>query len=84
MRELTSIVLEIERLSKRLGGLFRVGRLNTMRRAEFRDLAAIADRLMVNLADFNALHFGPSSIRRLKSAREYARAKEKKARQAGV
>jgi hypothetical protein len=28
-----------------------------MTRAEFRDLVAIADRLMVNLADFNALHF---------------------------
>jgi hypothetical protein len=60
MRELTSIVLEMERQGKRLGGLLRVGRLNTMTRAEFRDLVATADRLMVNLADFNALHFGPS------------------------
>jgi hypothetical protein len=40
--------------------------------------------LMVNLADFNALHFGPSSLRRLQSAREFARAKEKKARHAGA
>ena len=55
-----------------------------MTQAEFRDLVAIADRLMVNLADFNALHFGPSSLRRLKSARKYARAKEKKATQAGA
>jgi hypothetical protein len=84
MRELTSIVLEMERQSKRLGGLLRVGRLNTMTQAEFRDLVAIADRLMVNLADFNALHFGPSSLRRLKSARKYARAKEKKSTQAGA
>jgi hypothetical protein len=69
MRELTSIVLEMERQSKRLGGLFQVGRLNTMRRAEFRDLVAIADRLMVNLADFNALHFGPSRSLRRKRAK---------------
>ena len=84
MRELTSIVLEMGRQSKRLGGLLWVGRLNTMTQAEFRDLVAIADRLMVNLADFNALHFGPgpSSRRRLKSARKAARAKEKKARHA--
>jgi len=55
-----------------------------MTQAEFRDLVAIADRLMVNLADFYALHFGPSSLRRLKSARESARAEEKKARHAGA
>ena len=79
MRELTSIVLEMERQGKRLGGLLRVGRLNTMTRAEFHELVAIADRLMVNLADFSALHFGPSSLRRLKSARESDRVKKKKA-----
>jgi hypothetical protein len=55
-----------------------------MTQAEFRDLVATADRLMVNLADFNALHFGPSSIRRLKDARKSAWAKEKKARRAGA
>ena len=59
MRELTSIVLEMERQGKRMGGLHRVGTLNTMTRAEFHDLVATADRLIVNLADFNALHFGP-------------------------
>jgi hypothetical protein len=75
MRELTSVVLEMERQGKRLGGLLRVGRLNTMTRAEFRDLVATADRLMVNFADFNALHFGPSSLRRRKSAPKSARAK---------
>ena len=68
MRELTSIVLEMDRQGKRLAGLLRVGRLNTMTRDEFRVLVATADRLMVNLADFNALHFGPSKLRRLKSA----------------
>lgn len=73
MRELTSIVLELDRQGKRLGGLLRVGRLNTMTRAEFHDLVATADRLKVNLADFNALYFGPSNLRRLKSDRESAR-----------
>jgi hypothetical protein len=67
MRDVTSIVLEMERQGKRLGGLLRVGRLNTMTRVEFRDLVATANRLMVNLADFNALHFGPSTLRRLKN-----------------
>lgn len=72
MRELTSIILEMERQGKRLGGLLRVGRLNTMTRAEFHELVATADRLMVNLADFSALHFGPSNLQRLKSDRESA------------
>jgi len=36
MRELTSVVLEMDR--KRLHGLLRIGRLNTMRRSEFMDL----------------------------------------------
>jgi hypothetical protein len=58
MRELTSVVLEMDRQGKRLHGLLRVGRLNTMRRSEFVDLVAIADKLMVNLTDFNVLHFG--------------------------
>ena len=60
MRDLTSVVLEMERQGKRLRGLLRVGRLNTMTRGEFSDMVAVADRLMVNLADFNALHFGRS------------------------
>ena len=59
MRELTSVVLEMERQSKRLRGLLRVGRLNTMTRTEFNDLVAIADRLMVNLTDFNGFAFWP-------------------------
>ncbi len=67
MRELTSIVLEMDRQGKRMGGLLRVGRLNTMTRDEFHDLVATADCLMVNLADFNALQFGPSKLRCLKS-----------------
>ena len=62
MRELTSVVLEIDRQGKRLHGLLRVGRLNTMRRSEFVDLVAIVDKLMVNLTDFNVLHFGTVPI----------------------
>jgi hypothetical protein len=58
MRELTSVVLEMDRQGKRLHGLLKVGRLNTMRRSEFVDLVAMVDRLMVNLTDFNVLHFG--------------------------
>ena len=58
MRELTSVVLEMDRQGKRLHGLLRGGRLNTLRRSEFVDLVAIADKLMVNLTDFNVLHFG--------------------------
>ena len=58
MRELTSVVLEMDRQGKRLHGLLRVGKLNTMRRSEFVDLVAIVDKLMVNLTDFNVLHFG--------------------------
>jgi hypothetical protein len=58
MRELTSVVLEMDRQGKRLHGLLRVGRLNTMRQSEFDELVVIVDRLGVNLTDFNVLHFG--------------------------
>jgi hypothetical protein len=58
MRELTSVVLEMDQQGKRLHGLLRVGRLNTMRRSEFLDLVTIVDKLKVNLTDFNVLHFG--------------------------
>ena len=58
MRELTSVVLEMDRQGKRLHGLLRIGRLNTMRRSEFLDLVTIVDKLNINLTDFNVLHFG--------------------------
>ena len=58
MWELTSVVLDMDRQGKRLHGLLRVGRLNTMRRQEFFELVEIVDRLGVNLTDFNVLHFG--------------------------
>ena len=41
MRELSLLVLEMERQGKRLHGLLRVGRLNTMTWAEFRDMVTI-------------------------------------------
>jgi len=34
---------------------------------EFRHIVKAMDRLMVNLTDFNAVHFGPSSLRHRKS-----------------
>lgn len=46
----------MDRQGKRLHGLLRVGRLNTMRRSEFVDLVATVDKLMVNLTDFNVLY----------------------------
>jgi hypothetical protein len=67
MRELSSVVLEMERQGKRLHGLLRVGRLNAMTQEEFRAMVALMDRLMGNVTDFNVLHFGPSGSRRRKS-----------------
>jgi hypothetical protein len=58
MRELTSVVLEMERQGKRLQKLLRVDRLNTMTWKEFREMVTIVDRLMVNFTDFNVLRFG--------------------------
>jgi hypothetical protein len=59
MRELTSVVLEMERQGKRLNGLLRVGRLNTMTWDEFQEMVTIVEKLTSNLTDFNVLHFGP-------------------------
>src|SRR5216683_8437383 len=54
MRELTSVVLEMERQGKRLYRMLRVGRLNTMSRRKFREMMAVVDRLGVNFTDFNS------------------------------
>jgi hypothetical protein len=54
----------MERQGKRLQQLLRVGRLNAMTQEEFRTMVALVDRLKVNVADFNALHFDPSRSRR--------------------
>ena len=58
MRELSLIVLEMERQGKRLKKLLRVGHLNTLTWPEFQELVAIIQRLQVNLNDFNVRHFG--------------------------
>jgi hypothetical protein len=76
MRELSSVVLEMERQGKRLHALLRVGRLNTMTRDEFREMVAIVDRLSVNLTDFNVLHFGLASLRHRKRTRKAALAQQ--------
>jgi hypothetical protein len=69
MRALNSLVLEMERQGKRLHQLLKVGRLNTMTQEEFQAMVALVNRLMVNVADFNALHFDPTRSRRLKTAK---------------
>ena len=61
MRELPLPVLEMERLGKRLNGLLRVGRLNTMSWHEFQELVATIERLSSSLTDFNVLRFGPDT-----------------------
>ncbi len=88
MRKLPTVVLEMERQRRHLQRLLRTGRLNTMSRDEFREMVAVVDRLMVNLTDFNVLHFGPSISQHRKSARggtaaakaRTRKAKERKAR----
>jgi len=67
MRELSSVVLEMERQGKRLAAMLRVGRLNTMSWEEYRQLVSVVERLQANLTDFNVLHFGPSALSELES-----------------
>jgi hypothetical protein len=64
MRELSSVVLEMEQQGKRLSELLRTSQLNAMTRDEFREMVSIVERLMVNFTDFNALHFGSAGLRR--------------------
>ena len=59
MRELATVAQEMEAQGKRLSKLLKVHKLDTMARGEFCELVAVVDRLMVNLTDFNALHFSP-------------------------
>ena len=59
MRELSLLVVEMERQGKRLHGLLRVGRLNTMTLAAFREIVKLVESLQYNLTDFNVLRFGP-------------------------
>jgi hypothetical protein len=77
MRRLPSIVLEIDRHGRYLDRVLRVGKLNKLAWVEFRHMVKVVDRLMVNLTDFNALHFRPSSLRHRKSPREGSKAAAK-------
>jgi hypothetical protein len=85
MRKLSSIVLEISRQGHYLDRMLRVERLNKMAWVEFRQTVKAVSRLMFNLTDFNAVHFGLSSLRRrkrsIKASKAAARAprKERKA-----
>jgi hypothetical protein len=72
MRELSSVVLEMEQQGKRLSELLRTSQLNAMTRDEFREMVSIVERLMVNFTDFNALHFGSAGFRRAKRTRKAA------------
>ena len=88
MRELATVTQEMEAQGKRLSKLLKVHKLDTMARGEFCELVAVVDRLMVNLTDFNALHFSPLLYRGCARAKQTAaaaagaqtrRAKERKA-----
>jgi hypothetical protein len=61
MRELSSVVLELERQGKRLYSMLRVGRLNTFTWEEFQELVGVVQRLECNLTDFNVAYFGAHS-----------------------
>lgn len=74
MRRLPSIVSEIDQQGRYLHGMLRGEKLNKMAWVEFRRTVKVVDRLMVNLTDFNALHFEPSSLRRLKSPTKASKA----------
>ena len=67
MRRLPSIVLEMDRQGRYLDRILRVEKLNKLAWVEFRHTVKVVDRLMVNLTDFNAMHFGRSSLRHRKS-----------------
>ncbi len=57
MRKLLSIVAEISRQGRYLDRTLRVEKLNKMAWVEFRHMVKVMNRLMVNLTDFNAVHF---------------------------
>ena len=59
MRELSLIVLEMERQGKRLNRLLRVAHLNTLTWPEFQELVTIIERLQVDLTDFNVASLRP-------------------------
>ena len=67
MRKLPSIVSEIDRQGRHLNRML-VEKLNKLAWVEFRPVVKVVDRLMFNLTDFNAVHFGLSSPLRRKNS----------------
>ena len=64
MREMSSISLGMQRQGQYLDRMLRVEKLNKLALVEFRQMVKLVNRLMVNLTDFNAVYFRPSSLRR--------------------
>ena len=67
MRNHSSIVQEMDRQGRYLHGILKTDKLNKLAWLEFRHIVKVMGRLMVNLTDFDAVHFGPSSFRHRKS-----------------
>ena len=81
MRDRSSIVQEMDRQGRYLHSILKTDRLNKLAWLEFRHIVTVMGRLMVNLTDFNAVHFGPSSLRHRKSAaKASAEARKRKAK----
>jgi len=68
MRDHSSIVQEMDRQGRYLHSILKTGKLNKLAWLEFRHVVKVMDQLRVNLTDFNAVHFGPSSLRHGKSS----------------
>jgi hypothetical protein len=58
----------MDRQGRYLHGILKTEKLNKLAWLEFRHIVKVMGRLMVNLTDFNAVHFGPSSFRHRKSS----------------
>jgi len=67
MKDHSLIVQEMDRQGQYLHSILKTDRLNKLAWLEFRHIAKVMNRLMVNLTDFNAVHFGPSSLRHSKN-----------------
>jgi hypothetical protein len=78
MRKLPSIALEIDQQGRYLDRVLRVEKLNSLSWVEFRQMVKVMDRLMVNLTDFNAVHFGPSGSQHRKRTRAATQARRPK------
>jgi hypothetical protein len=84
VRKLPSIVSEIDQQGRYLDRILRAHKLEKLSWIEFRRVAGVIDRLSVNLADFNVLHFGPSNLRHpkspIKASKAAGQARRKKSR----